>query len=457
MGTGGADGSPIDETDRQTSLPRENPLPAGIVIGFGLAAMLYNTLLAIVNAHVAPLAMMHVAVTEFVILSALALTLLYSGLRQNDSAPVGLGALFIFGALFLSFINQAPIVTSLRNCAIIVLFTMVGQRCDARTLRRFLVIAVSLVFAVMLFELLDVAGYAALFGPQSYYANTRGIGGDAVDELGLFPNALGFNGRFSYGLFQTPRTSSLFLEQTSLANFASVVVVYLLAQWRQFRIPARTLIVAFVIIALLSNNTRMSSAFALIGLAGYFVFPRLPGRGTLVVPLFLLSLAVALTFVMPPSTEDDLAGRIGLSVRLLSLTDLRALLGARALEADGFPDSGYSYLLYSSSIVGTFLLWLYVALIVPISSPEQRRCAWGLSLFFFLNLLVAGNAVFAMKIAAPLWLLAGHMRSPYFRAAAAAPARRAVRPLAKPRPPAAGALALRRGTTSLAKGDPAPC
>ncbi|MGN6375862.1 MAG: hypothetical protein ACTHMG_09935, partial [Sphingomonas sp.] len=386
-------------------------------------------LLGIVNAHVMPLTVTHVAAVEFVLLSALAITLTATGLRYNDAGPVLLGSVLIVSALALSFVNQALVVTALRNGAIIVLFTMLGQRADGATIRRFLVIAVALVTAVMLFELVDIAGYAALFQPQSYYANTRGIGADAVDELGLFPNALGFAGRFSYGLFHTPRTSSLFLEQTSLANFASVVVIFLLAQWRALSVTARVLIVGAVVLMLLSNNTRMASSFALIALAGYFVFPRLPARGTLALPLLLLAFAVALSLIMGPSDKDDLAGRIGLSVHFLSLTDLRGVLGARAMEADAFPDSGYSYLLYSSSIIGSFVLWLYVALVVPFRCDEQRRCAWGLSLFFFMNLLVAGNAVFAMKIAAPLWMLAGHMRSSHFRAGASRPARRAVRPL----------------------------
>jgi len=418
---------------------RDVRLPSTVIIAFGLVAMLYNAGLAIVNAHVRPLAMTHVAITEFVLLSALALVLLRSGLRRNDIAPVLLGTLFVLGALILSFINGFLVVTALRNAAIIVLFTMLGHRCDARTVRRFAIVAVAVVFAGMLYELVAVQSYATLFAPQSYYHNTRGIGEDTVNELGLFPNALGFDGRFSYGLFQTPRTSSIFLEQTSLANFASVTAIYLIARWRALPTSARFFLLAFTVIALLSNNTRMSSTFALIALAGYFLFPRLPSRGTLALPLLLLAMAVGLTLAMGPSENDDLAGRIGMSVHLLSLTDLQAALGGRALEADAFPDSGYSYVLYSSSIVGTLCLWLYVALIVPFRSDEQRRCAWGLSAFFFINLLVAGNAVFAMKIAAPLWLLAGHMRSSHFRAAVTPPARRAIRPVRSPIVSTAGA------------------
>jgi hypothetical protein len=418
---------------------RDARLPSGVVIAFGLAGMSYNAVLAIVNAHVMPLAMAHVAIAEFVLLSALALAVLRTGLRRNDIAPVFLGALFVLGALTLSFVNGTLIVTALRNAAIIVLFTMLGHRCDARTIRLFGIAAIAVVAVVMLYELLAMKSYAALFQPQQYYLNTRGIGEDAVDDTGLFPNALGFDGRFSYGLFQTPRTSSIFLEQTSLANFASVTAIFLLAQWRALRTPARIFLAAFVLVALLSNNTRMSSTFALIALAGYAIFPRLPSRATLALPLLLLAMSVALTLVMGPSKNDDLAGRIGMSVHLLALTDLRAALGARAMEADAFPDSGYSYVLYSSSIVGTLCLWLYVALIIPFRSDEQRRCAWGLSVFFFINLLVAGNAVFAMKIAAPLWLLAGHMRSSHFRAAVTAPARRAIRPIRSPIASTAGA------------------
>jgi hypothetical protein len=418
---------------------RDPRLPDGVIIAFGLAAMIYNAALAIVNAHVMPLAMTHVAIAEFVLLSALTLTLLRTGLRRNDIAPILLGALFVLGALILSFINGTLIVTALRNAAIIVLFTMLGQRCDARTIRLFGITAVAVVAAVMVYELVAVKSYAALFAPQQYYLNTRGIGENALDDPGLFPNALGFDGRFSYGLFQAPRTSSIFLEQTSLANFASVTAIFLLAQWRALTTPARLFLAAFVLVALLSNNTRMSSTFALIALAGYAIFPRLPSRGTLALPLLLLAIAVTLSLVMGPSKNDDLAGRIGMSVHLLSLTDLQAVLGARAAEADAFPDSGYSYVLFSSSIIGTLCLWLYVALIVPFRSEEQRRCAWGLSAFFFINLLVAGNAVFAMKIAAPLWLLAGYMRSSHFRAAVTPPARRAIRPIRSPIASTAGA------------------
>lgn len=401
---------------------------AAIIVTLAILAISYNAALATVNAHLVSLSMTEVATCEFAIL-LLALVVIYrTGLQTIDLAPLSLGVLFMVGALCLSFINGQPVVEALRNCAIIVLFTMLGARCDAGTIRQIFGIAVALVFAVMLFELLAVKSYVALFQPHAYFLNTRGLGEDTYDTSGLFPNAIGFEGRFSFGLFSTPRTSSIFLEQTSLANFASVVTIYLVTMWKSLGRSTQLLAVAFVVVALLSNNTRMSSIFAMIVVVGYGVFPLLPRRGTLALPVILLGSAVLVASVLGTSNEDDLAGRIGLTVDLLSITDLPAMLGARALEADAFPDSGYSYILYSSSVVGALALWLYVASIVPFDSPEQKRCAWAVAVFFFLNLLVAGDAVFSMKIAGMLWLLAGFMRSSNFVAAPAGPLRRAVRP-----------------------------
>jgi len=405
-------------------------VPLWAAMSLVLAGIAYNAVLAIVNAHVTSLTMTQVASCEFAILLLVVITIARTGLRPTDSLPIALGAVFFLGALILSFVNGQLVVEALRNCAIIVLFTMLGMRCEARTVRIVFTAAVGLVLAVMLFELLTVDTYVALFQPQSYFLNTRGIGEDAVDQNGLFPNAMGFSGRFSFGLFSSPRTSSIFLEQTSLANFASVAAVYLVTLWRSLSRPVRVLGVACVVLALLSNNTRMASVFAILVFAGYWAFPRLPARGTFIIPIILVVLALVMADYLGESRQDDFAGRIGLSLQMLALTDLPAALGARALEAGSFPDSGYSYILYSSSIVGALALWFYVSSVVPTGSPEQRRCGWAIALFVFINLIVAGNAVFSMKIAGLLWLLAGFMRSPHF---AEIPPRRMRRAVRRPR------------------------
>lgn len=379
-----------------------------------LAAICYNAVLAIINAHVMSLSVTQVALCELVVLSGAGLVVARQRLTPRDAAWLTFLIGTFFGTIFLSLSNGGLLVEALRNVAIVAMFTALGIRSNITTMRTTFLIAVFVVGLVMIFEIAAVSQYSSLFKPFNYYQNTRGLGEVDYGDVGLFGNALGFEGRFSFGLFTTPRTSSIFLEQTSLANFASVIAIYLVTTWRTLARGEKILIGSFVLLALMSNNTRMASVFASITMLGYFLYPRLPRYGTLILPLLLLSLAVGLSSWMGPSKEDDLAGRIGLSVRLLSMTDFPASLGLRVADASAFPDSGYSYLIYSCSLVGAVAIWLYVALAIPFRSPEQRRCAWSVSLFLFLNLLVAGNAVFSMKIAAPLWLLAGFMRSPDF-------------------------------------------
>jgi len=375
-----------------------------------LAALCYNALLAIINAHVRPLSVTQAAASEFLILAAAAGLMIARGLRPQDAAPLGLGIAFFFGSLILSIANDQPVVAMMRNVAIIVVFTMLGGRCNRATIRAVFLLSVAIVLAVMIVEMSSISTYSSIFNPFKYYKNTRGLGEDISEDIGLFSNALGFEGRFNFGVFSTPRTSSIFLEQTSLANFASFCVIYLVSLWRSTNRAERWLGISFVSLALLSNNTRTASLLTLISLAGFFIFPLLPRRGTLALPFLVLALAWMATTLMGVSHEDDLAGRVGLSLNQLSVAKFDAWLGLRALDAYRFPDSGYCYVLYGSSIFGAIVLWLYITLVIPFHTVEQRRCAWATGLFFFANLMIGGNAVFSIKVAAAIWLLAGFMR-----------------------------------------------
>src|SRR5579859_928768 len=281
-----------------------------------LAALCYNALLAIINAHVRPLSVTQAAASEFLILAAAAGLMIARGLRPQDAAPLGLGIAFFFGSLNLSIANDQPVVAMMRNVAIIVVFTMLGGRCNRATIRAVFLLSVAIVLAVMIVEMSSISTYSSIFNPFKYYKNTRGLGEDISEDIGLFSNALGFEGRFNFGVFSTPRTSSIFLEQTSLANFASFCVIYLVSLWRSTNRAERWLGISFVSLALLSNNTRTASLLTLISLAGFFIFPLLPRRGTLALPFLVLALAWMATTLMGVSHEDDLAGRVGLSLKI---------------------------------------------------------------------------------------------------------------------------------------------
>ena len=397
-----------------TETGKAEPDEAGVdytMVVILLAALSYNALLAIANAHVTAISLTQVALSEFVILAAGGALILSRGLRPFDAPCLIFAVGSLLGTLVLSIINQEPVIGMMRNAADIAIFTMLGMRCNRATLRACFMASVILVAAVMVVELTSIKFYSNLFNPFSYYVNTRGLGENDFDNTGLFGNSLGFEGRFSFGLFSTPRTSSIFLEQTSLANFATFCTIYLTSIWSTAHRREKIIGIALILIVLLSNNSRTASTIAVLCLAGYFIFPRLPRYGTLVLPLLMIGLALAVTNHLGDSKEDDLAGRLGLSILMLSRTDIQGLLGLRAVSAaDMFPDSGYSYTLYAASIFGAMALWLYIALIVPANSSARRRCSWGIGIFFFLNLLIGGNAVYTVKIAAPLWLLAGYMR-----------------------------------------------
>ena len=86
--------------------------------------------------------------------------------------------------------------------------------------------------------------------------------------------------------------------------------------------------------------------------------------------------------------------------------------GMRISELGKLMDSGYPYVIYSSTVLGLILHWLYVCFIVPQHTPEQRRCAYGLAVYTFMNLLIGGTAIFSIKVSAVLWLLVGFMSAP---------------------------------------------
>jgi len=71
-------------------------------------------------------------------------------------------------------------------------------------------------------------------------------------------------------------------------------------------------------------------------------------------------------------------------------------------------DSGYLYLIYSQTGLGFLAFWLYTSLIVPAVNTANKRFANGLGIFIAVNLLI-GAGIFTIKVAAPLWFIAGYL------------------------------------------------
>ncbi|MGL1668947.1 hypothetical protein ACSTHX_00660, partial [Vibrio parahaemolyticus] len=87
---------------------------------------------------------------------------------------------------------------------------------------RVLAIVNVVVLAVLLLEVLDLPSYVATFQPARFYQATRGAEIAFYNTTGLWGGAINVEGHFNVGLYNGPRTSSIFLEMVSNANFAVI-------------------------------------------------------------------------------------------------------------------------------------------------------------------------------------------------------------------------------------------
>ena len=379
-------------------------------IALVLAGILYNAVLSFLNGHVMSVSYALVVVTEITILAVAVLTLLRSGLRPSDSPALLLLGFFLVDACLVSLASGALFVDMARSAAIISIFLMVGMRSEEATVRRLVAILAALVFIVLLLESVSVQSYADLLQPGLYFEQTRGISRFELDEIGLFANAIGFQDRFSILNIVGHRTSSLFLEQVSLANFATVLTTFLVGMWRGTSVRARVAYVLLIVFILVTNNSRTALAIALMAPLVYWIAPKLSRLINLALMPTVLIAAYIVAATSPPSGEDNLVGRLGLTVRTLKELDLASLLGATAPASADFADSGYTYVIYASSVIGLVVLWLFFSLILAGERADQKRTGMMISLYLFLNLTVSGTSVFSIKTAAILWMLAGFLR-----------------------------------------------
>ena len=237
--------------------------------------------------------------------------------------------------------------------------------------KTFRVLVITVLF-FMVIEIFFTDIYATIFQPAMYYANTRGIEELSTDSSGLFRNSLGYGDRFTFGFLSTHRISSIFLEQVSLANFAMVLAIFLCVMWPKLKNFDRTLIGLTIPFMILSNSSRTASFVCLLLLAGYFIFPRLPRYSHVMWVPFIL-LASALLFYDPEfqtrGISDDMEGRIGLTMSYLSRLNEAYFTGGSVAEINRTGDTGYTYLIYTQTIVGTIAFWLYMTFSLPPVNP----------------------------------------------------------------------------------------
>lgn len=372
-------------------------------------ALVFNAQLSIVNAHVMRLGGAHVALVEACLLG-LALLLIVRGQPQRWVAMASLG--FFYGVVVLALLvwlcNGGFYVKIVRDAAIVAIFATLGslaRKDEVFAGMRWIVIAM-LVFMIM--EGWFTTLYAQLFRPADYYAATRGIEELSTDSSGLFRNSLGFAGRFSFGIFDTHRLSSLMLEQVSLANFAMVLAIFASTFWGELRKRDRALYVFTVLFIILTNNTRTGALVCLVVLLGHHLFNRVDARwSALVMPLFIVACFFAFFDPRygPYLRSDDLAGRVGYTLARLEHADvLQWFIGNVRIAASAL-DSGYLYLIATLGMGGIFLFWFQSSAFHRVKGP-YGRFAFGAAIFVALNLMI-GAGIFTIKVAGLFWFLSG--------------------------------------------------
>ncbi|MDI7860620.1 hypothetical protein MRS76_01510 [Rhizobiaceae bacterium n13] len=387
----------------------ENQKVDRFVVFVVLAAVLYNGVLAIINASVAPLAFSHVALTEITILAAALVFILRKGIYARDLSIL-LYLLFTFAlTVYVSVVNGAPLVDYFRNILIVFCFALVGTSANAQTVKLAFRVACGLVLVVLLMEIFTIDLYENLFYPMKYFENTRGLEQVSFGGSKLFQNAQRIDGRFSFGIIDH-RASSLFLEQVSLANFSGALMIFAISFWNLLKRGDRVLVLATIGLILVTNDSRSMLIFALVCFGGYFIFPRMPTYLTaLYMPLIII--AGFLVFLIKPDAQGDtLDGRVVLTVSKLVDLDIPAALGLFAARATEFADSGYLYVIYGGTVFGLLAFWLFVTFYAAGDTGPQRRCAHSLSVFIFMNMMIGGTAIFSIKVAGLLWLLVGHLK-----------------------------------------------
>ncbi len=404
--------------NQQTTFKTANPVLSSQTENLGLPgwlvilAIFYNAFLAVINAHVMTLGSAHVAASEALILGMVLAFLLFNLKKIPDILP---HVLFLLGmcslSLWVMLTNDATYVKILRDIFIIVAFMLLGTFLSSQQIIRIFKILMMAVLAVAVVEIFATDLYVLLFEPEQYFYTTRGIEPFAYSDSGLFRNSLGYSSRFSFNFLSEHRISSLFLEQVSLANFAMITLIFMVGFSKVLQKREVLFFLLGSIFLILVNDTRTGALFALAMIPCFYLAPLFPKWiAVTFIPGFLL--VSTLLFYDPTQTSltDSFSGRIGFTLYLLSEADLPTLLKGNLAGINDVADSGYSYIIYATTLFGLILYWLYVSLIVRADAAGSKRCVFALNVFITINLMI-GAAIFTIKVAAPMWVMMGYLYS----------------------------------------------
>lgn len=384
--------------------PSGRDIPALLIWG----ALLFNWLLAFVNARGIGISQAYVAACEVLLLAGALFYMMRSGVLREQMLILCVYALCIVFTLFRFALVQDVEAKPLRDLAIIFVFLSLGLSARSEPYR--LVFYASIVIAVIgAIEIMQPKLYGSIFNIKAYYINSRGFTESQFwnTDSDLFVSGTRPGARFFLAFTNWPRASSIFLEPVSLGNFIIVSLMVLLAGWQ--RLPFRIRIVWAVTLGLLLVLSDSRFAFAcsmlLVGLS--LVLRRTPQQlSFLLFALVLASAAVLVWLTGITKTTDNFLGRIFYSINALLNLDLPKLLGMKFKLATNYMDSGLVYFIVSQSLLAVLLLPFLYSIGVIATNPEARLYKHYVMIVLALNLLIS-NSLFSIKVAALLWFCLG--------------------------------------------------
>lgn len=265
------------------------------------------------------------------------------------------------------------------------------------------------IIAFGLFEAFFSSVYQELLNVRKFHV---ALGRNTERALTVVEGTLSLNGMRIGGrnmlefLFGDHRISSIFLESASMANIGGII-----ASWGLSKRFGKKLVIIYTLglfIAVMADS-RFSVSITLLALILRFI----PIKGflkpvSLVMPLIVIGVCFYIYFNFYIGFTDDFKGRLGLTGEVLSRFKPSEFFGAYSVYYSGFVDSGYPYILHFNGLILALVIW-YSIYSMKMKSEVGNRYKYLIMIFIATNLTIGGDAIYAMKISALMWFLAGTM------------------------------------------------
>lgn len=385
------------------AVARRHPVLVHVLV---FAAALFNMALCYLNTRGVHLALAAVAGVEVLIIAAA------GAAARRSLLTTALPGLLLFGLWLVSLLLINPDVTPKigLDFAIILVFYRLGRdHAEPETCDRLVLWLALTVLAVALFEWFFFDRYQQLFNVFQFYvdkgaldASHAGDTGTTLGENGIRPDA-----RQLFPFLGRHRAGSVFLEPIALGNFATILIIWVMARARLNSRALLLVAIAFVLGVLADDRFAVGAGIAVSLAIGSFLWRyRWPAA---VLPFAAMAAVMLFAQVSPPRVVDNsVGGRLYGSGSYLLEHGPVAWLGLSPVPID--MDSGYSYLVFSIGVVAPALLWLRYAG-RPFASGLEARLRLGLATYMSLSLLISASFT-SIKTAALLWVLAGAAARP---------------------------------------------